>query len=252
MCLILFALDAHPRYRFVLLANRDEFYERPTQAAHWWPPSGNVLAGKDLQAQGTWLAVSREGRLGAITNFRDGLKENGQRKSRGALPLESLLSQEDARRFGERLMAERENYNGFNLLFGQYPDYFCVNHPKGIFSKIEKGIHGLSNATLDEDWPKVRRGRAFVANWLKADEPDWSEALRFMRQDGMAPDAELPDTRIGLDMERKLSPIFVKMNGYGTRTTSLYLETRGGESTFREHTHASGADLGFRFERGQP
>jgi len=68
MCLIVLAWNEHPDYRLILAANRDEFHARPTQDAHWWPDQPDILAGRDLQAGGSWLALGKTGRFATITN----------------------------------------------------------------------------------------------------------------------------------------------------------------------------------------
>ena len=104
MCLILFALNAHPKYSLVLAANHDEFYPRPTAAAEFWTDAPELLAGKDLTAGGTWLGITKQGRFAAVTNYRDPSAPIGV-KSRGRLTRQigrSALCRKNHRRRSER------------------------------------------------------------------------------------------------------------------------------------------------------
>ena len=90
MCIIALSYQQHPDYPLLLAANRDEFFARPTAALDWWP-DGQILAGTDLQAGGTWLGASRSGRMAALTNFRDPranqppIRDQGSRNQRPSI-----------------------------------------------------------------------------------------------------------------------------------------------------------------------
>ena len=116
MCLILFAYRTHPRHELVLAANRDEFYTRPTAPMDFWDDAPELLAGRDLEAGGTWLGVTRGGRFAAITNYRDPRKVLPDAPSRGALVSEFLTGQESARDYLDGLAPWADQYNGFNLI----------------------------------------------------------------------------------------------------------------------------------------
>jgi len=226
MCLIAFALHQHPDYPLVLVANRDEFHHRPTRPMDWWQPQG-PLAGRDEQAGGTWLALSPSGRLTALTNYRSGKPEKGHR-SRGELPLD-LLSAEDPWQRLQSLRDEQSEFSPFNLL--------CIEpHRAMAFGsedpesprELTRGIHGLSNHLLDTPWPKVQRGCDALMTALKESTQLHEDLIDAFRDDRQAPDKTLPDTGVGTDMERFLSPPFIRSGHYGTRATTVVTRDTAG------------------------
>ena len=157
VCLLVLALNHHPQYRLILAANRDEFHDRRSQPAHWWDDNPDVLAGRDLEAGGTWLGLSRSGRLALVTNYREPGKREAGVPSRGELVSKFLASRKSASEFAANLYAEAPLYSGFNLLVldDQECLYLCN---RGHFQKrLADGIYGLSNHRLDTPWPKVER-----------------------------------------------------------------------------------------------
>lgn len=224
MCLI--ALDWQPQTSnpLLLLANRDEFHQRPTAALHWWDWPDGTLAGRDLEAKGTWLAVNRTGKFAAITNFRQPGAASGSR-SRGMLPVEWLESDQPAKAFAEWLQGCRSDYSPFSLLFGQVQERQTSLWLVGTYEspyEVQAGIHVLSNHQLDAPWPKANQ----VASKLRqlrspsgALSPD--ELMDIMRNQQTAPDDQLPDTGVGLDMERFLSSPMIISERYGTRSCTL-------------------------------
>ncbi len=160
MCLIVVAWRARADLPLAVAANRDEWRERPAQPAHWWPDHPQILAGRDLQAGGTWLGITREGRFAAVTNFRDPSDKRSTARSRGTLVTEFLLGGDSPARFLSNLSARAHEYNGFNLILGDAASLFYYGSREGEPRAIEPGVHGLSNHLLDEPWPKVVRGRS--------------------------------------------------------------------------------------------
>jgi uncharacterized protein with NRDE domain len=154
MCLIVFANNISDDYKLIFAANRDEFYDRPTEQADFWDEHPDLLAGKDLQAGGTWLGITKKGKFAAITNFRDLKNIKNDAPSRGNLTLNFLLSDISPKEYYDKLKPTLNNYNGFNLLFGFVDDlqYFS-NKTEGL-KKLESGIHGISNAVLNTPWQK--------------------------------------------------------------------------------------------------
>ena len=226
MCLLLVALKADERFPLVLAANRDEFYGRPAAPAAWWDENPEILAGRDLQAGGTWLGLTRGGRVAALTNFRQPAMPRPDARSRGALVAEFLASAASAAEFAERLSAEAELYNGFNLFFGDLDGgfYFFSNRTSRPPEPIAPGFHGLSNHLLDTPWPKVERGRRGLRTWLdSAEDPDPEELLALLSDRTQPPDAELPDTGVGLELERVLAPMFLHTPMYGTRCSTVLI-----------------------------
>jgi uncharacterized protein with NRDE domain len=239
MCLILFANDAHPRYRLVLAANRDELHGRPTRAAAFWEDAPDVLAGRDLVGGGTWMGVTRSGRVAAVTNFRDGRGPRDDARSRGRLVGDFLTGDDPPEGYARRIHAEGAEYNGFSLIVGHGADtWFCSNHD-GEPRKIEPGVHGLSNHLLDTPWPKVENGRRSLADALRGDTVDPARLLAMLDDRMPAPDGDLPHTGIDLERERVLSPIFIHAGEYGTRSSSVLLIERGGRVAFVERSYSA-------------
>ena len=231
MCLIAIAWQAHPDHPFVVAANRDEWRDRPASAAHWWPDAPGLLAGRDLQAGGTWMGVTRTRRFAAVTNFRDPSDRRSTALSRGTLVTEFLRGEDPPAAYLARLAARASLYNGFNLLVGDAGSLFYFGSREGEVRAVEPGVHALSNHLLDEPWPKVRRAQAGMREALGDD-----EALFRMLSDATpAPDEALPATGVGLARERQLSPILITGADYGTRTSTV-LRLGTGAARLEERT----------------
>jgi len=227
MCLVLVVWRKHPRYSCLVAANRDEFHARPTVAAEWWPDRPQILAGRDLEAGGTWLGLSRSGRFAALTNYRDPEQRRSQAPSRGAL-VTSLL--ESGASVTESLAYLREvgaNYNGFNVIFSDGERLGIYESVRGSGRELAPGIYGLSNHLLDTPWPKVQNAKSRLESAL-ADLRDTAPLLALLRDDRPAPDAQLPQTGMSLEWERLLSSAFVRAPDYGTRcSTIIRIDIRG-------------------------
>ena len=237
MCLILFAYKAHPRYAFVLAANRDERYDRPTLAAGFWSDHPRVYGGRDLECGGTWLGVARSGRFAAITNFRDGYAQKTAARSRGTLVAEFLCGVKSAAAYIDEIAQSAAHFNGFNLLVGDLDSTHYLSNRGHRAAAIEAGIHGLSNHLLDTPWPKVARGKETLARLLATDENTMTAGLFDLLADRLiAPDHVLPDTGVGLHRERVLSPAFIVSPGYGTRSSTVALICNDGEVLFAERS----------------
>ncbi len=235
MCLIAFAWRAHPRWPLVVIANRDEFHVRPTTPADFLVDAPDVFGGIDLRAGGSWLLVSKWRRLAAITNVRVGLSPETAPCSRGELVKTFATSDASAAEFIAAIASHAHEYGRFNLLLWDGVSLHCVgNHPQFHSMEVAPGMHALSNADLDEDWPKARRVKRALTDWLSAqtDVPDAridAEPLFAALADTIpAADAELPDTGVGLEIERRLSPPFVIGDTYGTRCSTLVLASSSG------------------------
>lgn len=234
MCLILFACNAHPSYRLVLAANRDEFYERPSRAAGFWPGYPQVLAGLDLKEKGTWLGVTKTGKFAAITNYRDPSSWKEQAPSRGKLVSRYLTGSLHAEKYLNKIKAKACQYNGFNLFLGDAENLFVYSSCCGT-QKISNGIHGLSNHLLDTPWPKVQRGKELMEKALAKKGDELEEALFDLLKDGfVAPDEQLPQTGVGIEWERVLAPIFIASPEYGTRSSTVLLLGKNGRIRLAE------------------
>jgi uncharacterized protein with NRDE domain len=223
MCLILFAYNVHPAYRLILAANRDEFYERPSAPADFWSRDPQVLAGLDLKEKGTWLGVTRTGKFAAITNYRDPASWKTQAPSRGKLVSGYLTGSNDPEKYLKNISKNAQAYNGFNLLLGEAKDLYVYSNRDDI-QKLSEGIHGLSNRLLDTPWPKVRRGKKLLEAALEKKGNELEESLFALLADRrIPPDDELPQTGVGLEWERILSPVFITSPIYGTRSSTILL-----------------------------
>lgn len=246
MCLIAFAWKSHPRWPLVLIGNRDEFHARPTRPAGWLPDAPDVVGGIDLQAGGSWLLANRHRRLAAVTNVRMGLQAEAAPCSRGELVKAFATSDADVERFCAGLAPVAGAYGRFNLLLWDGERMACVgNHPRFHVVEIAPGVHALSNAELDSDWPKTRHVGKALGQWLAA-APAAAEAapaleplFAALADTRVAPDEELPDTGVGIGIERRLSPAFVQGDTYGTRASSIVL---AGWDGLRFHERRFGAN----------
>jgi uncharacterized protein with NRDE domain len=236
MCLILLAHKIHPDYPLVLAANRDENYSRPTAPAAFWDDHPQIYGGRDLEQGGTWLGITRSGRVAAVTNFRDGLAaKSSSARSRGELVSDFLRGSLPGADYIEKIGRETRFYNGFNLIAGDLHALHYLSNRGGHATAIAPGIHGLSNHLLDTPWPKVERGKKVLAGLLQHETQDMIDGLFAVLSDrAIAPDDALPDTGVGMPRERVLSPAFIISPAYGTRSSTVVLVDRHGQVVFIE------------------
>ncbi|WP_444903307.1 NRDE family protein [Microbulbifer sp. CnH-101-E] len=270
MCLLLFAYRCHPDYPLLLIANRDEFYARESAPAEPWKSGQKgkqIVAGRDLQAGGTWAGISAR-RVAAVTNIREpGRAEPENVLSRGEIPYKFLTGDDSPEQFAGEL--EGQHYRGFNaLLFAldKAPPLYCAGNRHKPFA-FSAGVHGISNGAPDAPWPKVEKGKAELAQITRQIEgPIGREnfiepAFNLLQDRAPAADAELPDTGVSLSMERALSPIFVQISqrknqlpggqdlsdtqqGYGTRASTLIAVHRDGQTQLWEQSFSQGNPYG--------
>ncbi len=243
MCLIFIALHAHPDYPLIVAANRDEFYTRPTQRAHYWDEYPQLLAGRDIQAGGTWLGITRTGRFAAITNYRETDNRTYQ-KSRGEIVRNFLAGEDTQKTYTGKLINTRSDYAGYNCLYGHLlPEpvlHYYANHTQQS-SQLTPGIYGLSNASLDTPWYKVTEGKKSIEPLLKQPFNDeaWFEMLRDKQQ---AVSELLPDTGIDRKTEKLLSSRFIQSDSYGTRSSTLLTISTDLNIKFIERNYTSDGD----------
>ncbi|MEH6627481.1 MAG: NRDE family protein [Motiliproteus sp.] len=238
MCLILFAVDAHPDYPLILAANRDEFYQRPTRSAEFWPDFPELLAGCDLEAQGTWLGITRQGRIAAVTNVRDGFTaKNRRHQSRGMLTRDFLTSDESPLSYLQGLQTQRTLYPGYNLLLGDRNGLYYYSNKQPAPIRLEAGVYGLSNGALNSPWPKLNRGRTLLQQLLEHSHIDPEQLLSLLKNRIQPSDDELPDTGVSLGWERLLAPCFIQSEDYGTRASTALLIGRNGNIEFHEQNY---------------
>ena len=234
MCLALIALRAHPRWRLVIAANRDEFHARAAEAAHWWP--SGVLAGTDRVAGGTWLGVSAQGRWALVTNYREGIARDSSAPSRGGLVTKALGDHAAPLASAAEIVAGGERYHGFNLLVGTPGEAaYGSNRASGAVA-LSNGIHGLSNHLLETPWPKVVRSKARFGDWVASGSGDLETLLALLADREQADPALLPSTGVGSDRERLLSSPFIVDASYGTRCSTVLAIPSGGPARFIERS----------------
>lgn len=266
MCLILFALRSHPDYPLIVAANRDEYFARPTQFADFWQSHPNLLAGRDLQAGGTWLGINRQGQFAAVTNVRNGLDVQARPGSRGELVTDCLLNPSTTDAL-QHIAKRHDGYNGFNLLAGTPQRlFYSSNRNLSTTQGLTAGVYGLSNGGLNSHWPKVDSGKTLLAEILTK---DWSQLdkrkadlLDLLADDTLAPPGLLPDTGIPLDKEEALSSRFIAcpatsdnpIPDYGTRASTLVLFHRSGQIQFVEKSFAPqpSAELAAKTTQSRP
>jgi uncharacterized protein with NRDE domain len=191
VCLALFALDAHPRFVLIVAANRDEFHARQAAPAAWW--SEGWLAGRDIEAGGTWFGVTRGGRWAFVTNVRDPSRNDPGAPSRGALVPALLKAAAPPVETFARVVAEAHRLNGFNLVAGTIAEACWGSNRVDATRALTPGIYGLSNAALDTPWPKVTRTKAALAAWCARADTDFADLFAMLGDEG-APDDALPAT----------------------------------------------------------
>ncbi|HEX7340825.1 MAG TPA: NRDE family protein [Rhodanobacteraceae bacterium] len=222
MCLIAFAWNVHPRWRLLLLGNRDEAHARPAAPLAHWEDAPSIMAGRDLEAGGTWMGVAADGRAGVVTNVRDPLAgKDGA--SRGLLIADYLRGSDSASGYAQALHAADVHYRPYNLLlFDAQAAYYLGNHPERRAQAVAPGIHGLSNADFNTPWPKTRALTARIDDWMRhGGDEDFDSLFAALADDSRWPDEVLPDTGIGIALERELSATFIRGHRYGTRASTL-------------------------------
>jgi uncharacterized protein with NRDE domain len=237
MCLIFLSLNNHPTYKLILAGNRDEFYSRDTAPAHFWHDRPDVLAGRDLEAGGTWLGMSRQGNIAMVTNYRDPQRADPKAPSRGHLVSDFLMERESAQTYLEKISSNGKKYNGFNLIVGDAEQLWYYSNYKDGFEKLTSGFYGLSNHLLETSWPKVVRGKAKIEPILAQTEIDAEELFDVLYDQQQADLDKLPHTGLSPERERALSPMFIKTPGYGSRCSTVILINHKNEVLFSERDY---------------
>ncbi len=239
MCLIAFAWRVHPRWRLVLIGNRDEFHARPSATLARWPHSP-IMAGRDLQAGGAWLGVTAAGRCAVVTNVRDP-HASVAGLSRGLLVANYLAGADNASTHAHILLANAASYRPFNLLlFDADAALFLGNQPQPLLRTLAPSAHALSNADLDTPWPKTTVIQRRLREWVEHGDDDLQLLFVALADEQTAADESLPDTGIGLERERWLSSAFIRGERYGTRASTIVALGYDGSGTILERSFAPG------------
>lgn len=243
MCLITFAYKNHPKYNLILAGNRDEFYGRPTRKAQFWTDENHpeILAGKDLKGGGTWLGVHKDGRWGALTNYRDPSIIKEDPPSRGELVLGYLKSDKSGMDYLQDITKKADEYNGFNLLLWDSKGFYHYSNQNKKVTNISDGVHGISNALLDTPWPKVTAANRQLEKIISREEINKEELFQLLADDTKASEDELPVTGISRDLEKAVSSIFIKTENYGSRCSTVLLIDKEGNIDFTERSFEPGS-----------
>ncbi len=222
--MILFAYHVHEKYKLIVAANRDEFYQRPTAPAHFWEDCPEILAGRDLEKMGTWMGVTSSGRFAALTNYRDPKELTDGKRSRGELVADALKYKGNIEDYMNNLETHKHLYPGYNLVSGDLHALYYYSNVGQRLEKLEPGIYGVSNHLLNSSWPKVEKGKSGISDIIDGKKEGLAEELFLLLQNtDPVPDEKLPSTGVSLDWERMLSPLFITSKDYGTRSSTVML-----------------------------
>jgi uncharacterized protein with NRDE domain len=236
MCLIFLAFNHHPDFKLIVAANRDEFYSRKTAPAEFWTDNPDVLGGRDLEAGGTWLGITKKGRISMITNYRDPKNINPKAPSRGQLVSDYLTSRVGPDAYLKSVEQKAKSYNGFNLIAGTPDEMWYVSNYRDGIQELRPGLYGLSNHLLETPWPKVDNGKKKMKELLsKPFKPE--DFFELLFDNKIASDDLLPQTGVGLERERVLSSMFIKSPGYGTRSSTVVMIDNTNQIFFTERVY---------------
>jgi len=239
MCLIVFKYQPCDTHKLILLANRDEFYERDTHEAAYWPDLPTIFGGIDGVAGGSWLSVDDNGRMAAITNIRKPPFADSSKKSRGDLIKSFLSSSLSAKQYLGKLKETDHQYNLFNILLFDETGLWHYSNDSGLIEQVSSGVHGLCNASLNTPWPKLINTRRAFEKQINQPSLTTEALLDIMQSETRPDDNELPDTGVGLEFERLLSSAFITSENYGTRCTTLLTIDQKNRVDFKEVTYNS-------------
>src|SRR5690554_1340512 len=242
MCLIAFAYKSHPDYPLILITNRDEFYNRPTRKAQFWIKEGHpeILAGKDLTANGTWFGVHKNGKWAILTNYRDLNNVKNDVPSRGDLVLNYLKSNLSVRDYATKIKKDADKYNGFNLLIGDKNDIIHYTNELDLITLVPHGVHGLSNSLLNTPWTKTENSKAQLQDLIAEDNLDIDQLFEILLDETKADDEDLPETGLSKAMEKAISSSFIITPDYGTRCSTILMIDTDGKIAFIERTFKTG------------
>jgi uncharacterized protein with NRDE domain len=235
MCLVAIAWKVHPDFPLVISANRDEFFERPSQNLHQW--DSKIYAGKDLRSGGTWLGFHPNGRWALLTNYRDSSSSIKPTVSRGKLVQNWLEGQVTPKQYLEELVKSQEKYEGFNLLVSDGKTlWYLSNYGNGI-EEIKPGIYAMSNGLLNDPWPKTELAKVQLAALMKT-EFNENKLLHILKSTETYELGKLPKTGVSSDMEIGLSAQLIRIGEtYGTVSATAVVQEASGLIRIKERTY---------------
>lgn len=251
MCLIVFDWRPGSNTPLRLAANRDEFHDRPSAALAPWDDAPHIVGGRDLRAGGSWLAAHRRGRVAAVTNVRDPeFRAPTDGPSRGELVRNALICESLEAWLESLAYNDASQYAGFNLLASDGKHLWCLHHGRDgtYLQEVAAGLHGLSNASLNTPWPKLERSRSRLGEIIDGSpyltDDDFAKAAWALLADDHRPkDSALPDTGVGLALERRLASPFIVGEDYGTRASTWVTWHTSGELQLGERSFGPGGRL---------
>lgn len=243
MCLIAFATAISQEYPLILIANRDEFFDRPTQPLHAWSGRPTIYAGRDEEAGGTWLGINQFGRWAALTNFRQPGETQGT-QSRGHLVTRCLTSSAPVPDIMNSIAQEKDHYSGFNLVAGdalQGKAWYYSNRGQSVES-LSNEFYALSNGLMQDNWPKMEKLRSGLASLFQQSQLSHDHLQALLHDAETFEQAVLPSTGINMAAEQRLSSPFVSpfdIGGreYGTRSSCILLVNQQGHVSLLEKQH---------------
>jgi len=234
MCLVAFSWKDHSEYPLIISANRDEFFDRPTQSLHRW--DSGIIAGKDLQAGGTWMGFHPDGKWALLTNYRDFTRPRQGEISRGKLVLDFLENEATPEAYLEEIFINKDRYEGFNLLVSDGEKLFYLSNYMGKIVEVQPGIHGLSNGLINDPWPKVELAKTQLSQVISEGISD-ENLLTILKSRGTHPLDNLPKTGATEQMEIGLSAQLIRLlPNYGTVSASAVIRNHQGKTTITERT----------------
>ncbi len=236
MCLNIFSYKSHPDYKLIIAANRDEFYARKTDAAHFRSDNTDLLAGQDLEQGGTWLGITKTGKFSFITNYRDPKAFRKDAPSRGALVSDYLTGSITPEAYLKSL-GETQHFNGFNLVVGDLNEVCYFSNVENKIRKLENGFYAVSNAFLDTPWKKLVTGKNAVQSVSSQKSFNAEELFAALHNEQKADDSELPSTGVPYEIEKLVSSMFIKSETYGTVCSTVVLIDNKNRVQFFERTH---------------
>jgi uncharacterized protein with NRDE domain len=233
MCTLFLAFEKHKDYPIILIENRDEFFARKSTKPHWWEKN-NFFAGQDLEKGGTWLGHHKNGNWGVVTNYRDLTKPILGERSRGDL-IPTIIGEEyTAANAAQFLIENGKDFGPFNLLYSIGNEVFCYSSELNKIEKLNPGIYGLSNAYIDTPWFKIEKGKKEFEKLINQKDLNKEAIFSIMLDEEKAPDNQLPNTGLPLEIEKLVSSLFINSKDYGTHCTTLLTKDKSGKINFKE------------------
>ncbi len=249
MCLIVFSLNPSNEYKLILAANRDEYYSRKSLPFKWYELyNDELLAPRDLQAFGSFFGITKKGKLAFLTNYRNPTLLKTNAPSRGLIVWNYLTNNTNAKNFIETIKPEK--FNPFNFVFGRIDELYYFSNINNNLIKIPEGLHVLSNSLLDINWQKTQKAKSNFQSIISSatNKNKLIDQLLDMLHDTTTYTQDLPHTGIEIELEIKLSSIFVKTPNYGTQYSYVLIVDNNNKAILVTEDHMQKTKREFVFE----